>query len=81
MVSVANPVVATVAGIVLLGEGFRYGTTGALLALAASALIIRGVAGLASVTAAAPPSAASDAVVVPGPSAAPTGVLVTAGLR
>ncbi|MFI5894941.1 DMT family transporter [Actinoplanes sp. NPDC051513] len=80
MVSVANPVVATVVGIVLLGEGFRYGTTGALLVLAASALTTRGVVGLASVTAAAAPSAALDAVVVPGPAAAPAKVLVTAGL-
>lgn len=46
MVSVANPVVAASAGILLLGEGFRFGTTGAVLAAVAAALAARGVIGL-----------------------------------
>ncbi|MCA2212125.1 DMT family transporter [Jidongwangia harbinensis] len=47
MVSVANPVVATAVGILLLGEGFRFGLAGALLALVAAAFATRGVIGLA----------------------------------
>ena len=37
-VTVVNPVVAAAAGIVLLGEGFRYGAAGVLPALAAAAV-------------------------------------------
>jgi hypothetical protein len=48
MVSVANPVVATIIGILLLGEGFRFGATGAILALIAATVAARGVVGLAS---------------------------------
>jgi hypothetical protein len=46
MVSVANPVVAASVGILMLGEGFRFGTTGAVLALVAAAIAARGVVGL-----------------------------------
>lgn len=60
MVSVANPVVATAVGILLLGEGFRYGTTGAVLALAAAALATSGVVGLASATTVPSAAAALD---------------------
>ncbi|WP_327191455.1 DMT family transporter [Streptomyces xinghaiensis] len=42
-VTVVNPVVASVAGIALLGEGFRYGAAGALPALAAAALTVYGL--------------------------------------
>jgi anti-anti-sigma factor len=52
MVSVANPVVATAVGILMLGEGFRFGIMGALLALVAAAFATRGVIGLAVRTAA-----------------------------
>ncbi|MEU8568206.1 DMT family transporter [Streptomyces pathocidini] len=42
-VTVANPVVASAVGIALLGEGVRYGATGAVAALAAGALTARGL--------------------------------------
>ncbi|NSC20408.1 hypothetical protein FM076_03915, partial [Streptomyces albus subsp. chlorinus] len=41
--TVANPVVAAAAGMVLLDEGFRYGTAGGLLALAAGAVAAWGL--------------------------------------
>jgi hypothetical protein len=47
MVSVANPVVAATVGVLLLGEGFRLGATGVVLAVVAAALAARGVIGLA----------------------------------
>lgn len=52
MVSVANPVVATTVGMLMLGEGFRFGIAGAVLALVAAAFVTRGVIGLATRTAA-----------------------------
>jgi hypothetical protein len=54
MVSVANPVVAATVGILLLGEGVRFGMTGVVLALVAAALAARGVIGLAAHTSSAP---------------------------
>lgn len=44
--TVANPVVAAAAGIVLLDEGFLYGTSGALLAAAAGVVATWGLAAL-----------------------------------
>ncbi|WP_369207402.1 DMT family transporter [Streptomyces sp. PU-14G] len=44
--TVANPVVAAVAGIALLDEGFRYGATGAVLALVAGAVATWGLVAL-----------------------------------
>ncbi|UNS95712.1 DMT family transporter [Streptomyces tubbatahanensis] len=44
--TVANPVVAAAAGIVLLDEGFRYGATGAVLALVAGAVATWGLVAL-----------------------------------
>ena len=55
MVSVTNPVVAGIVGILLLGEGFRYGSLGALLALLAALVAARGVIGLAMRTPVRPP--------------------------
>ncbi|MGP3988194.1 DMT family transporter [Streptomyces sp. 3N207] len=46
--TVANPVVAAAAGILLLGEGFRYGATGTVLALGAGALAAWGLVVLSS---------------------------------
>jgi hypothetical protein len=46
MVSVSNPVVATVVGVLVFDEGFRFGTLGLLLALGAGALAAVGVVGL-----------------------------------
>ncbi|MFG3257694.1 DMT family transporter [Streptomyces sp. NPDC048172] len=46
--TVANPVVAAAAGIALLGESFRYGTTGAVAALGAGALASWGLVMLAA---------------------------------
>ncbi|GAA2067934.1 hypothetical protein GCM10009801_15810 [Streptomyces albiaxialis] len=77
--TVANPVVAAAAGIALLGEGFRYGTTGALAALGAGALAAWGLVLLATDSArqrrapSAPPAtpapvpAPATAVPTPGP--------------
>jgi hypothetical protein len=62
MVSVANPVVATAVGILLLGEGFRFGATGAVLALVASAAATLGVIGLAARTAGPAPVVVPDSV-------------------
>jgi hypothetical protein len=46
-VSVTNPLVATTVGVLLLGEGFRFGATGLVLAVVAGAVAARGVVGLA----------------------------------
>ena len=46
MVSVANPVVAATVGMLVLGEGFRSGTTGVVLAVAAGVVSAIGVAAL-----------------------------------
>ncbi|GLY92810.1 DMT family transporter [Actinoplanes sp. NBRC 103695] len=51
MVSVANPVVATTVGMLMLGEGFRFGVAGTVLALVAAACVTLGVIGLATRTA------------------------------
>jgi hypothetical protein len=46
MVSVSNPVVATVVGVLVFDEGFRFGTLGLVLALAAGVAAGTGVVGL-----------------------------------
>lgn len=51
MVTVANPVVAAVVGIVVFGEGFRFGWLGSILAAAAGAVAAWGVIGLSRRTA------------------------------
>ncbi|WP_405923354.1 DMT family transporter [Streptomyces sp. NBC_00035] len=43
LLTLVNPVTASVIGITLLGEGFRYGATGTLLAFAGAAAAARGV--------------------------------------
>ena len=53
-VSVSNPVVATLVGMALLGEGFRFGTTGLVLAGAAGLMAAIGVVGLSRRTSAQP---------------------------
>jgi hypothetical protein len=52
MVSVANPVLAAVIGILVFGEGFRLGTLGVMLAIAAGVVAAVGVVGLSRRTAA-----------------------------
>jgi hypothetical protein len=52
MVSVANPVLAAVIGILVFGEGFRLGTLGVMLAIAAGVIAAVGVVGLSRRTAA-----------------------------
>jgi hypothetical protein len=64
MVSVANPVVASTVGLVALGEGFRSGTTGVVLAVAAGVVSAIGVAALSRRTA---PPARRTATPVPVP--------------
>jgi len=54
VVSVTNPVVAGLVGILLLGDGVRFGGTGAVLALTAAAFTVRGVIGLTAADPAAP---------------------------
>lgn len=46
-VSVANPVVAAIAGVVVFGETFRFGATGLAVVAVAAAVMGMGVAGLA----------------------------------
>ncbi|NNN37486.1 hypothetical protein HLK59_45610 [Streptomyces sp. S3(2020)] len=43
LLTLVNPVTAAAIGLTLLGEGFRYGTTGTLLALAGAAAAVHGV--------------------------------------
>ena len=64
MVSVSNPVVAGIVGILLLGEGFRYGTLGAFVALLAALVAARGVVGLAMRT---PVPPVPDVLTLPEP--------------
>jgi len=52
MVSVANPVLAAVIGVLVFGEGFRFGTLGVMLAIAAGVVAAVGVVGLSRRTAA-----------------------------
>jgi hypothetical protein len=52
MVSVANPVLAAMVGILVFGEGFRLGTLGVVLAIAAGVVAAVGVVGLSRRTAA-----------------------------
>ncbi|MFI9719669.1 DMT family transporter [Streptomyces sp. NPDC052396] len=67
--TVVNPVVAAAVGIVVLGEAFRYGPAGALLAVAAGAVTAAGVVVLtfreADLTA--PATAPSPALEAPAP--------------
>jgi|tagenome__1003787_1003787.scaffolds.fasta_scaffold20706307_1 hypothetical protein len=51
MVSVSNPVVATIVGVVVFGEGFRFGVVGTVLAVAAGIVAATGVVGLSHRTA------------------------------
>ncbi len=53
-VSVANPVVAATAGVVVFDESFRFGTTGLLIVAAAGVVMTLGVIGLARRTTARP---------------------------
>ncbi|MEV4345718.1 DMT family transporter [Actinoplanes sp. NPDC049596] len=59
-VSVANPIVAAFAGVLVFDEGFRFGATGLVVVALAGLVMTAGVIGLARRTAA-PPSAAADA--------------------
>ncbi|NGO72754.1 DMT family transporter, partial [Streptomyces boncukensis] len=65
--TVANPVVAAAAGIALLGEGFRYGYTGSLAALAAGAVASWGLVLLAMDTARGSRTAEAGPVLIPPP--------------
>ena len=56
-VSVVNPVIAAVAGVVVFDEGFRFGTVGLLIIGVAAVAITSGVIGLARHTAVAGPAA------------------------
>jgi hypothetical protein len=69
MVSVANPVVAAIVGILVFGEGFRFGTLGSILAAGAGAVAATGVIGLSRRTAAAVVGATPDSE--PGTPAGP----------
>ena len=48
MVSVVNPVIAGAIGLLVFGDGIRFGGTGAALAITAAVITARGVIGLAS---------------------------------
>jgi hypothetical protein len=58
MVSVSNPVVAATVGVLVLGEGFRYGTTGLVLTAASALAASAGVIGLSRRTTATAPQPA-----------------------
>jgi hypothetical protein len=51
MVSVGNPAVAATVGVLVLGEGFRFGTTGLVLVMASAIVASMGVIGLSRRTA------------------------------
>ncbi|XVV14055.1 DMT family transporter [Actinoplanes sp. CA-131856] len=55
-VSVSNPIVAAIAGVIVFDESFRFGATGAVVVAVAALVMTAGVIGLARRTAA-PPSA------------------------
>lgn len=68
MVTVANPVVAAAVGLTMFGEGFRYGWTGTISALACGVLAAGGVVLLTAErvrSSAVPPAGASPAVPEP----------------
>lgn len=77
--TVVNPVVAAAVGILLLEEGFRYGATGALTALAGALLAGRGLVILTGRSTSPTPSGdtgaatgtSTDTVVIPAPAPAP----------
>src|SRR4029453_2523156 len=58
MVSVSNPVVAATVGVLVLGEGFRFGTTGLVLVAASAVAAAAGVIGLSRRTTATTPQPA-----------------------
>jgi drug/metabolite transporter (DMT)-like permease len=64
-VSVANPVVAAIAGIVVFDEGFRFGVIGRVVVAAAAVVMTLGVIGLARRTATPASTAAPDAADLP----------------
>jgi drug/metabolite transporter (DMT)-like permease len=64
-VSVANPVVAAIAGIVVFGEGFRFGTGGLVVVGVAAVVTTLGVIGLARRTAVAGSAPTAPAEPVP----------------
>ncbi len=72
MVSVTNPAVAATVGVLVLGEGFRLGTTGLVLTAVAAVAASVGVIGLSRRTAATPatPTPAAN----PQPAVSPTPV-------
>ena len=79
MVSVANPVVAATVGVLVLGEGFRFGTLGVVLTLASAVIAGIGVVGLSRRTATTTTTASnSRALVHSGPPSAVTGSSITA---
>ncbi|GHF37215.1 DMT family transporter [Streptomyces morookaense] len=63
-VTIVNPVVAAAVGVVVLGEGFRYGLAGGLLAVAAGAVAAAGVVVLTYRSAAGEPDAVAREIVV-----------------
>jgi hypothetical protein len=62
MVSVVNPAIAGAIGLLLIGDGIRFGGTGAALAAAAAVITARGVIGLAAHSTPAPDAATADTV-------------------
>ncbi|HEY0002902.1 MAG TPA: DMT family transporter [Actinoplanes sp.] len=61
-VSVANPVVAAIAGIVVFDESFRHGRAGQIIVPIAAVVMTLGVVGLARRSAVAPPPASGSSV-------------------
>jgi hypothetical protein len=79
MVSVANPVVAATIGVLVLGEGFRFGTLGVMVTMASAVVAGIGVVGLSRRTATTTTTASSSRELVQtGPPSAVTGSSITA---
>ncbi|MDQ1644235.1 MAG: hypothetical protein QOJ50_419 [Cryptosporangiaceae bacterium] len=64
--SVVNPAVAGAIGLLLLGDGIRFGALGSALAVSAAIVAARGVIGLAAHSATDATTAAQDTSAVPG---------------
>lgn len=80
MVSVANPAVAATIGVLVLGEGFRFGTLGVLLALLSAVIAGIGVVGLSrrtATTTTTTTASSSRELVHTGPPSAVTGSSIT----
>jgi hypothetical protein len=71
MVSVTNPAVAATVGVLVLGEGFRLGTTGLVLTAVAAVAASVGVTGLSRRTTTTAPAPTASPTPTPAPASSP----------